>query len=57
MPEPDPYRVKVDECLHQALTESDLEERARLLRKAGYWNGVAQKKAGGARQQGPRLSN
>ena len=38
-------RARVDGLLSQALIEQDLDERARLIRKAAYWNEVTKKKA------------
>lgn len=49
MGDPEALPAKVDELLRQALKACDFDERARLIRKAAYWNEVAQKAAGAAR--------
>lgn len=41
--DPEELRAKVDEFLRNALAETDLEARAKLLGKAVHWTNVAKK--------------
>lgn len=45
MPEAEDLRLKVNGLLREALAEVGFDARARLIRKAGYWNAVAEKKS------------